>query len=360
MYYGKGWIWISNYDVIVVGAGPAGCSAAISCANLGMKVLLLERWSENSEKPCGGVLPWIASDVIESVFDAEIPDGVLAMPSELGLYYVPPSGAKNGGAVKDYRIHNIKRAAFDQWLRERVAEAGVTVRYNSRFISFHNDLHTMVVEAPSGPIRLETRFVIGADGVRSRVRSVLFPNGSFPVMLVGQEYWTAEADLGNYFYGFFRGDLSPSYAYVIPKDNNLILGLGVLPRSSPTITEALAGFKDWLVREFSFRPQQRVRREMWAIPFGFFQPGRENVLLIGDAAGLCNPLSGEGIRLAIESGEYAATALQNELNPLDAYIADVNSISDFVLNVYAFVTKMNDDGREQFVREELARRVYFA
>ncbi len=346
--------------MIVIGGGPAGASTAMSCSSLGLNVLLLERGSKNRDKPCGGVLPWIVDEVIEGVFGESIPDYVKSTPAILGLYYVPPSGVENGGAVKNYKIHNINRIRFDQWLRNLAEDAGAEIKYNSRFLSFSTvDPNTVIVETPNGMTKFKSRYIVGADGVRSRVRSFLFPNEKFQIMTVRQEHIIADSDLGSYFYAFLRGDISPSYAYAIPKDDVVILGAGVIPKNSPTIIESLELFKKWLAKEFSLGNAIIKKQEMWSIPFGFFQPGVGNVLLVGDAAGLCNPLSGEGIRLAVESGEFAAYSIAKYDNAIEEYTSDVKSISDFVTEIYSFVTRMTDDDREQFVKEELQRRIYF-
>jgi flavin-dependent dehydrogenase len=138
----------------------------------------------------------------------------------------------------------------------------------------------------------------------------------------------------------------------------MILGLGTVPHQDPSIAELLVRFKEWLRDEFSFSAKSLLRREVWAIPFGYFQPGRDKALLVGDAAGLCNPLSGEGIRLAVESAEAAATAITNpetQNGPLEGYTRDIRGIADMVGELNRFVRQLDNAGREEFVREELSR-----
>ncbi|MHA2045612.1 MAG: NAD(P)/FAD-dependent oxidoreductase [Candidatus Thorarchaeota archaeon] len=109
--------------------------------------------------------------------------------------------------------------------------------------------------------------------------------------------------------------------------------------------------------EFSFSPKQLVKREAWSIPFGYFIPGEGKALLVGDAAGLCNPLSGEGIRLAVESAEAAASAIQSDQNPIEQYYRDVRGLSMMIAELNEFVRTVDDEGREEFVRHELTRGV---
>jgi geranylgeranyl reductase family protein len=347
--------------VIVVGGGPAGCSTAIICANLGMEVLLLEKDIPGKRKPCGGVLPWVTSGVIEDILDVEMPMQVVNSPSELGLYYVPPSGRKNSGRVPNYKIHNIVRERFDEWLLKLASDSNVEVITETQFLDLSIGASVEVVgRRDNEDLRFESNYCVGADGVRSTVRRIIRPETTAPALIVGQELWSdwKKSDIEECFYGFFRGDISIAYSYVIPKGENILIGLGVEPRSTPNVVEALGMFKAWLKEEFNFQDKTMISKEVWGIPFGYYIPGKGNVLLVGDAAGLCNPLSGEGIRLGIESGESAASAISRSMKGSDlrdAYRKEVGGIADMVRKIYDFVISLDDVGRETFVREELAR-----
>lgn len=353
---------IDEYDVIVVGGGPAGSATAIGCASAGKKVLLLEKGLRNRNKPCGGVLPLVAPETIEDIVGASIPEDVQIDPIELGLYYVPPSGRKNSGRVKNYTIHNIERIAFDQWLRDLASDAGVDVKYNSQCIGVQKDNEFKVkIDSSEGITYADAQYLVGADGVRSTVRKHLFPEIETPLMIVGQEHWKATGDFEDCFYGFFKREISISYAYLIPKADSLILGLGAEPHQSPNVSQLLGKFRNWLEREFSFSPTQLLKKEAWSIPFGYFAPGEGNALLVGDAAGLCNPLSGEGIRLAVESGEAASAAISSankEQDTAQLYARDMRGLVDMIKELNEFVRTVDDEGREKFVEDELLRRTY--
>ncbi len=352
---------MQSYDVVVVGAGPSGCSTAINCANLGMDVLLLEKKRIGERKPCGGVLPWITSEVIEDILGVEIPSKVMSDPRELGLYYVPPSGKDDGGAVPNYRIHNIARQKFDAWLIEVAQDSGVDILAEARFVSFEDNTSRILRTLHNDEdLFIEADFVVGADGVHSAVRKAHSLNDATDFMIVGQERWAnrSHSDLGDYFYGFFRGDISISYAYAIPKGDNLLIGTGVRRRKAPHVFAALDKFRKWLVTDFNFDDSSLFNREVWEIPFGYSIPGKGNTLLVGDAAGLCNPLSGEGIRLGIESGESAALAISQARkgsNLVESYCRETDGIVRMVRSIYDFVITADDVTRQQFVINELKR-----
>jgi len=163
----------NKYDVIVVGGGPAGSATAICCAQAGKEVLLIEKDSRNRYKSCGGVLPLVAPETIEDIVGQSIPDDVRAEPSTLGLYYVPPSGRENSGRVKNYTIHNIERAPFDQWLRDLASEAGVVVKHDSKCVDVAiKDQYKVVIDSEDGQLIVQSDFLVGWSSVFSSRKDV--------------------------------------------------------------------------------------------------------------------------------------------------------------------------------------------
>jgi len=351
---------MTDFDVIVVGGGPAGTTSALECSKLGLRVLLMERGRSDRHKSCGGVLPPACTNIIQETFGTDIPQNVFCSPETLGLYYIPPSGRKNGGCMRNYRLLNINRDRFDQWLRDIAEKSGIQVWYGTDFLKLQlSEPIQVLTKKHEGTVKVTTRYVIGADGVYSRVRKALYGETKIWTLPVLQEYWKAEGDFDDYFYAFFRGDVSPTYAYVIPKNELYVVGVGVPETCFTSISTAINRFKEWLVEEFAFKASFLERREAWAIPYGFVFEGRGNVILVGDAAGFCNSLSGEGIRLAIESGVAAGGAIQEAISydrPFaTTYIEHANWIASFVRQIYQFVTSLTDEDREEFVKSELAR-----
>ncbi len=351
---------MTRFDVIVIGGGPAGAISALKCAKLGLSVLLIERGARGRHKPCGGVLPTACADIIFEELGKNVPQSTMCSPEKLGLYYVPPSGRKNGGNMRSHELLNINRDSFDQWLCALAEESGVKIWHDTEFLEMHqSETIQVLVKRKEKIFKMTPRYFIGADGVYSRVRRQLYAKKRSETLPVLQEYWRAEGDFEDYFYFFLRGSVTPTYAYIFPKDGVFVVGIGIPKRQSLPISTSINYFKDWLFEEFNFKPLTLERRETWAIPYGFTLEGIDNVILVGDAAGFCKSFSGEGIRLAIESGIAAGDAIQEALVS-DEFLApiykdQVEWISRLVHMTHEFVVSLTDEDREEFVKSELNR-----
>lgn len=351
----------SKFDVIVVGGGPAGAVSAFKCSNLGLNVLLIEQGSRNRYKPCGGILTPACVDAIKENLNRELPSSILCSPEKLGLFYIPPSGREKGGSVRNYRLFNVNRSLFDRWLLELAEDSGVEVWNETRFLKLKKTETVEVWVRKNGySLELKSRYLIGADGVYSKVRSCLYPETNLKTVTVMQEHCRAKGELDDYFYMILNGEFSPTYSYVIPKDSLYVLGMGFHKKDRALIAARFHRFVEWLRRELDFKMQLSERREIWAIPYGFALNGDGDVILVGDAAGFCNALTGEGIRLAVESGVAAGRAVKDALSngvPLSlAYTMHAAWINDFVRVMHEFATSLtNDKSREDFVKSELAR-----
>ncbi|MHA1237832.1 MAG: NAD(P)/FAD-dependent oxidoreductase [Candidatus Odinarchaeia archaeon] len=346
-----------KWDAIVVGAGPAGCLSAKTLVENGLKVCIIERHEFPRHKPCAGLLPEAALHILNELADLKIPDDVKSCPEELGLFYVPPSGLKNGGRVPNYKLLNVDRKLFDHWLLKEAENAGCTVYTKTEFRSFKVEHNT--VKVVSNRTNLEADFLIGADGVLSRVRRQI--NRENVYANITQWWFKAENTELEDFYIFLNSEVSPLYAYIVPKKTSVLLGVGSY---HPYInaSKLMPKFIK-LVKKTPLKIQNILRspklKETWFIPFGFTCVGEERILLVGDASGVGNGFSGEGIRLAVESGFWAATAIiENFENPQEAlhsYRGDMEQIIEFSKSTVKFAKDMNDEKREEFVKVSLKK-----
>lgn len=343
----------ADFDVVVVGGGPSGAISALKCAELGLSVLLLEK-EQDCSKPCGGLLTPSCKRVLSEHLSKEIPKDVLCSPAILKVFYVSSDGRENSGCAEGFRLLNIRRHLFDKWLRMLAAEAGVTVWYETKFIKLASlEPIRIVAGKNSQTIEITAEYLIGADGVYSRIRSQLYPNLRVEVAPVLQEYWEADGDFEDCFYVFLNDELTSAYSYVIPKDELTVIGLFAPYMNNVTLKTRFNMFKRWLHGEFNFKPHYLKRREVWAVPYGFILEGFGNVILVGDAAGFCNTLTGEGIKHAVESAIAAAKSVRDAAsssgNLASIYREKVREVSGFLQRVHQLANSLTDEDRKQFV-----------
>jgi geranylgeranyl reductase family protein len=310
-------------DVAVVGAGPAGTSAALALANAGARVTLFDA-SHPREKPCGGGLTaraqTLISDVVRTVdLDAVMITSIRFESADRRTVRValPPTSGASGHPP----LVVVNRATFDAALLEAAAAAGVTVVQEQVLdVRFDDDAARLRTAARVH----DAGFVIGADGVTSLVRR-----------RVGTPFDRTQLSSA---VGFYQpGEMGqeavirfmahpPGYMWAFPRRDRLAAGCGVRAGDAParTLRADVARWLDELC------PESKVERHPYAWPIPSLtaaaidreRPAGDRWLLVGDAAGLVDPLTREGIYFALRSGQLAAAAIaQATSTTAPAYLA---------------------------------------
>jgi geranylgeranyl reductase family protein len=278
-------------EVIVLGLGPAGASAAAAAARLGARVVALDRKREAGRPvQCAELVP-----ALLEVAPASVRQKIDAM-----LTYVeddaPDTNARFPGRMLD-------RAAFDASLVDAARAAGADIRFSSTVIRVSATGEVTLGDATV----LRAPVVIGADGPRSRAGKAI---GSVNRELVETRQITvpllaphAATDI------FLSAGIPGGYGWLFPKGDLANLGAGVAPQFRSRLKTIVARLHERL---------RNLGREVLsttggAIPVGgMLKPwgrlGETRVLLAGDAAGLANPVSGAGIAAAVHSGRLAGEA----------------------------------------------------
>ena len=301
-----------RYDAIVVGAGPAGSTTAYRLARAGARVSLLDRARFPRDKPCGGGLTLRAVRELPFSVEPVVEDRVHTL--ELGFRY----GPRWSRDAKEPLVLMTQRRRLDAFLAEHAAEAGAEFRDGAKVGAVDpNGAVTLEGE------QLEAEIVVGADGA----------NGITARSLGLRPHEHGVALEGNVGYGHVArerfggravvelGAVPGGYSWVFPKGDHVNVGVGGWKSEGPRLRERLrelcAAFE---VDEAQVRDLRGHRLPMRGASR---RPVLNRVLLVGDAAGLVDPLSGDGMYEAFISARLAADAalelLAGRSSDLEAY-----------------------------------------
>jgi len=287
----------SKVDVLVIGLGPAGASAAAEAAKAGARVAAIER------KKCAGV-PVQCAEFVPGPLAADVP-GFARAARQAITAMVTLAAEDSAQETPDYRGQMIDRAVFDQGLVEAAKAAGAGMCLGTAATSLDAD---GVRLANGGTIRAAV--IIGADGPHSLAGKVI---GAVNREIVETRQITVPLLRAHQATDIFLSlDYRGGYGWLFPKGSLAHIGLGVSPERRQALKELLAALHQRLVAE------GRVGHEVrgltgGAIPVGGLLPaasklGETHVLLAGDAAGLTNPVTGAGIASAVQSGRMVGQA----------------------------------------------------
>ncbi len=311
-----------RFDVLVVGSGPAGSIAALVLAQGGARVALVDKAAFPRDKACGDL---VGPRGVQLLRDLSLDDPDATRVSDMMV--VGPTGnrvrlpAPPGRTYPGFGIVE-RRSSFDATLRHAAIESGAEF-FDGRADEPLGDDGRLDGFSLSSKMRIRADVIVGADGATSRVAEVadLVDAGRVLWGFAVRTYVDEPTELPHImFWTPVRGAAFPGYGWVFPAGeghSNVGLGVGVLADRTAGRRAArdLDAFLEHALRVGVLdhrRPVQPRTRPLGAwLKMGLAgtTPARDRVFLVGDAAGLVNPLQGEGIAQAMDSGRAAAVAI---------------------------------------------------
>jgi geranylgeranyl reductase family protein len=317
------------FDLIVIGAGPAGSASAAEAARAGMRVALLEKHMLPRHKVCGGGMPALINNMLPEIFPEAFVETTVKFIRHTCNFSDPYLGAMNApGCNRDLSLWMVQRPTFDDILAHTAVRAGATLLDGLlvRSIEFSGDCLTVRARSKNDSSAFvgTARHIIGADGANGLTARAAGLRAN-RALAIGMELehpydWRAADDVIRRDYCHFEfGAVPKGYAWVFPKNEHLNIGAVVMrpPRKGghgdPSLRDMLQrNIRTYMdVLGIPYRPDELYYQ---AHPLPVWN-GKEvlntpdgSIMLAGDAAGLINPFFGDGIVHAVKSGVIAGKA----------------------------------------------------
>lgn len=311
-YYKISGTIVQSFDVIIIGGGPAGSISSYYLSKKGFTVCLLDKKDIGNDKICGGGISKFA--INELPFD--LPNTVIERKIK-GISFITPQNKIFNKKERELIGVTVYRSEFDSYLLKKSIHQNTTFIPNTNVKRITKYNEKFIVEN-----KYKSTYLLGADGANSIVKRI-FNIGqkqnskyigmrSFINLRENQDvlnYISDKESIDLYFKNGFRG-----YGWVFPLKEALNIGIGILGKNKLT--------KD-IVKQFALKQFKLPKKNLKEIKIeGFPIPitsvpknfSKDNLLLIGDAASLVDPMSGEGIHYAIRSGKIAADAIIKDNN----------------------------------------------
>lgn len=321
-----------HYDILIVGGGPAGTSAGLALSKLSNSICIIDKSSFPRPKLCAGIITQKTIQILKTILP-EFEFSNYFLTNKISLFTQHNINCEF--SVK-YPLTLVEREQFDYELLLACKKNGIHIFEQTSFSKFIPDHSKFVL---SNGEELSYNVLIAADGIFSQIRKNLGVGNIQKgfclqnTINISSQLNAMLANLDKVCFDF--ANISFGYNWILSNKKNIIIGTGVLAEA-PIYKQALAEHTKLCARlgiscstnlKGAFLPIGDVANQSWH-PY-------DNIILIGDAAGYANPITGEGIYYSILSGYYAGKAyLKDKIHFRDTFLSlispSVNDMKDMV------------------------------
>ena len=289
-----------KFDVLVVGAGPAGGTAAYILSKGGAKVLLVDTKKRvGFPVQCAEFVPLQLSHSFPEFFTK---DTVVQRIKD--MVHMTPWGETTRMDSPGFMV---RRDRFDSLISELAVKNGAKLMLRTKFLGFEDGKVWLERLGTGERFSVEVDFIVGADGPRSKVAK-LTGDHTRTFLTTAQVSMPLREKLSDLLV-YFREYIPGGYGWVFPKGDTANVGVGIDPEFGFSLFEVLERFKKEVVAEGIVEDKVLSRTGGWIPAEGIKDPVRGNVLLVGDAGGFCHPITGAGIANAVLTGAMAGEAV---------------------------------------------------
>ncbi|PMP84797.1 MAG: hypothetical protein C0174_06325 [Thermodesulfobium narugense] len=307
---------ILEFDVVVCGSGPAGATIAFLLAKNGLRVALLDKEDFPRDKLCGGLLTKKSYNLIESIFGNKfLQKEIEFFSNRFEVYY---RKTKIFSTLSKKLFIYVNRRKFDYAILKKAIDSGAYFFGKTKVVGI--DVNNMLIFTSSNTFK--GRYIVAADGVNSVIRNYLIKNAMIDSsdykdnLTLAIEFYDYKftTDRASLFFGFTKF----GYGWIFPNKERTVIGIGALiSKNKGLMREQFNNFLN------SIGYEEPIKTFAHLIPTGWIpnRTGFNNILLVGDAGGFTDPITGEGIYYAIKTAQMASEAiLFSEKNKLFAEI----------------------------------------